>query len=1471
MNTPNTKRASLVAALILSAVPLFGCEVELSVQQAGTRPEVPLTAIGLASKLGCLLDSDCQAGRFCFQQSCTQECSDENPCSGGAHCSGSGRCMASVPDDGSRPALDEELLATLPTQVSDIKVLEAPAQQLEIDPGQPFAELRLTTATDVPGGALLYRVQLEGQQRTTQETRRVEGKREFKLLVPTGKAGGLAGEAEVQRVSLVTALGGFSVMLVPRIQVDGLYAGEIRIRQFGGPGIPLRFGLRVVPSGASFAEATERFIVLPASAQDVFSPISPKGDVEVEWVERPLSFDSEAGVYFARVAHPFAIASTSLFRDSGEVTRALRIEISAVEGKRVHGAVADRWLGLFDARTADGIVMPGQVALAGQMEAVRVSRLPADAAQPSQGEDTVGTPEIAAPVALKACSQATFATLLEELRASFLPVPPVDEPCQGVNSVANFGASESESRAMCALAIAEQALSGPSTAAQVRGFLDDSQPNPGGLPFSEFLEKCAAQQGYCVASPEMRCAEELVAYAYQTQTHELKQAGALLDAYQRVAREGYLGRQLAAFQVDTQTRLEWLRTSVAPAFLASELRAYNEDILARWETQVLDAHFDVLARQLAPEGLEVLARTPTDAEAQAVRKEILLDYTQTWQGAMEALQLAAQRWNALHQNDIKRVQARDAVRRRMFDLYLSAAILAELNRSSGSAGSSAAFGSGFSALMRSLEALSLPFNELVFMRDAEVVVSRSVDPESDSRTLLGDLEELARRAVADAQQSVDLVLAEASRAEIDPIVLTERMRAQIDELRAELIELCGLPLGCEVRDVDVRAECRVSVEAGRCGFISDTRTGDLASFETLAAQENVSEAGRAILSIRQAILDHRVAEEELRANTERAQIEYESAEAFAQKVREWDRNRRKVWSETERLLNEMWNIQEAALRAELRTIGETQQIRERAYVRQAANVSAWSSIRYKGVDADLALMGASTGLKQAGAALTLAGDEVDRIAEVWADGMPKALGLSNDTAAPARLAIGMSAFGVTTGMRAVAFALDASAAGIEVALEEQRARREAELSELSDLAELEALQSENALSALAERLRGFQLQYDWEAGSREALIDALRRNLELDLAYDRDLVELRDRREKVLLRLADTEGLRAKILRVEVTASQRQHEYMQVTQRAQLLSGRYEALRERLDSLDVLMASPSVIFAFANRLARAESRLDRAKQLLYDWLVALEYYAVRPFLDQRLAILLARNPSQLEAIANELLRLERACGGRVNYEVAELSLRDDLLRVGFDVAGELGETQTVVSAAERFRAILRRGNVPVDTQVRYSADERVGDLIGSRDVLAATFDIRLEDFANLPLSCNAKIASLGVQLVGEKLGAHVRPTVSVLYDGTSYLRSCQANIEDVVSVLPPGTTAFGPIAALRTSGRSVSPVAALNAFGSDGSDNRGLEGLPLASTYTVLIDAIASENGNVNWEALDDIRLRFTYAYQDLFPAGQCE
>lgn len=1464
-------KALIRRTILLSSLGLLngacGVEVQMGAGAVDASVTVPPSAIELASTQGCTLDVDCAEGLFCFQNHCTWECETDEDCRVGATCSPNGRCVLPASLRPTQPTasgeLDEEGFADVAGQ-QPVAIAEYPPSVVEIDPGEPFVTVSLRTAGPVEGNAIMYRVELEGEEGTTPRSLRSEGEREFRFQIPTGRASGSQGEADLQRVYLTTSIGGFPIDVVPRIALGGLYAADVAVREFGGSGLPIRFGLRVEPENASLEEAQERSILLPASAQDLLSPLrdASTAGAQAKWVRRPLEWDPVGQVWFARFAHRFEIGGNSQF-GGGQTTRLIRIEIHAVEGKRIRGALADRWEGLFDSRTADGVVVPAQVVLSGPFLAHRQERLPAEAVDPIEGEASVPSPPLGNPLPITECPD----NVLEPLLAQVALLSP--NPCEGITGVETFRRAGSEARAHCALAITERALEGPSTAAQVRAFLDDDQPNPGGISFGEFLERCAAGDGYCVPSPDLLCSEQLLAFAYQAQTTELGVAGELLENYQLAARESYLGRQLAAFQVDTNTRLDWLRTSEAPLFLASELRAYNEEILAKWERQVLQAHFDVLARQFTPSSLEVLGRAPTDPDAIAIRKTILLEQAQTWQGAMEALQIAAQRWNSLHQDDRKREEAAAYVRGRTLDLYLAAAVLSHLNRSSGSSATSSIFGSGFAALMRTQEQLSLPFNDLIFMRDAEVVVSRSVDPLSSANTVLRELEELARKAVEDAQASVDRVLDDAQEREVNAQVLTERMQTQDEELRAELVALCGLPQGCTVNDMSERPECAVMVEAGRCGFLLDPASGEYQSFEELEGMENVSEAGQALLAYRQALLEYRMAQDEFRANEERARIELQNAQAFADNLERWQQRRAEVEVEADRIGAEIDAIENATFAAHFAEIEQARKIRKAAYETQAQEIKNWAKIRNAGITADMQKMTAINALNRTADGLTLAGDEIDRVAALVKDGMPMSAGLSADFTFAARLAMGMSAFFVTTGMRSVAFGLDTIAMHLEAQLTEEQARREAQLSELSDLADLGAMRTENELEEIAAQLRQIELVNDREIAIRESLIEVMKRGLELDIAHDRDLMELEDRRLQAKIRLQDSAAAKVRILRAEIVAAQRQMAYMEVVQRAQLIQGRSLALQERLNQLENLIASPSVIFAYSNRLARAESRVERAKGLLYDWLVALEYYAVRPFINQRLAILLARNPSQLEAISNELLRLQRVCGGMITYETVDLSLRDDLLRGGF--AMRQAEDQGIIEPAQRFRAVLAKGNVPVDTQVRYSTDESIGDVIANRSVLAATFDLRLDDFANLALTCNAKIASIDVHLVGEGLGEHVRPTVSILYDGTSTMRSCQPNIAAIVGALDPGTTSFGPRTTFRTAGRSVSPVARIGEFGEPGTANRGLEGLPLASTYTVMIDPQKGENGKVDWSALDDVMLRLTYVYQDMFPAGQCE
>ena len=194
--------------------------------------------------------------------------------------------------------------------------------------------------------------------------------------------------------------------------------------------------------------------------------------------------------------------------------------------------------------------------------------------------------------------------------------------------------------------------------------------------------------------------------------------------------------------------------------------------------------------------------------------------------------------------------------------------------------------------------------------------------------------------------------------------------------------------------------------------------------------------------------------------------------------------------------------------------------------------------------------------------------------------------------------------------------------------------------------------------------------------------------------------------------------------------------------------------------------------------------------------------------------------------------------------------------------------ESVLSPEERFRSILANSHVPVDRRIRWSTSDSLSTILNRKSgVLAAVFPLRIDNFANLPLACNGKIESIAINIVGDV--GNTRPTVSLLYDGVSQLRSCQPNIDTYVEAFGQGMTSYGTITNLRTDGRSMSPLAGVNEFPDNIDDiNRTLSGLPVASEYTLLIDTELGDNSNVNWDNLEDIEIEVSYSYQDVFPSS---
>jgi hypothetical protein len=1449
----------------------------------------------IGSTSGCALDSDCAAGRHCFQGQCAYECDEATACSGDAVCTDRGRCVAAemvveqtitpAPvDDDAGGAADAGATGSADAGVTvvrlakdfvaadirtDLAVTAAPKSVFQVEEGQQEVVFAVDLNAPAPENGLPYRVERSDDPDASSKIHRTAGgdtRVEFHL--PTGLADAALEESSKVRVKLVTPVGDFTVAMVPERPISGTYVGTAVIETFGRTGLPIDFQIATRPDGASLQEAEKVWLLLPVGPERLFSPLSAP-DGSVEYVARELVYDDFVQRWVATYQMAFDLSGNQVVSvaDAEQVRRSLRFEIEPFEGDRVIGEFTDIWTGLYEVRSADGVTRLQDVQYTGNLELRRIG------SAPSHTEVEVVEYPDAQPALLPA------PPLDQCGGGAFFDVPAVDlgEPggpdefnynCAGIEASADFEAADSGAQASCAMAVAADALSGQTTGGMISAYLDADETNDGSQSFAEFMEECAAgTDGTCRPTPEVLCSRQLLAYAYRNQADDAAHIAALVAEYAEVTREAYLGQALGAFGADAKLRLEWLKTTDYPAVVVSAVQSLNQQLLSDWKEKVLDVHIGVLKGQFDPSGLAVLSRQVESGAAADAREQMLNEMTQGWRGAMDSLTLAATRWHTLLQGDAERAARRDYVSARMFDLYLSAGILKNLNLAADAGYLSARLGGGFAGLLRELGKLSMPFNELVYARDAEVVVNTSIDPLSGNDTLLSEREADALAEISRAHDSVLSVIERAQAEALSETQLRDRMNNEINDLRDTLVQMCGLPVGCTAADFRGDPQCHVRVAAGKCGFSVDKETNSILSFG--AGQQSVSEAGRALLNVVEAAQNVRIADEELRALVQRGALQYEELQVFAAKIQEWNRMRLDGVAALEANIQQRQDLRNETVAKVLDSIAQQAALRKAGIESQRETFAKWNQIRMENATIEIGLLIASNTARTAANGLRHAAEAVSLYKEAALEGFPKVVGASADVSAPGRLALSMAAASTTLGMRAAAVGFDVVAAGLEIGRQSFQLIEAAEMAALQDDAALGAAISADQLATLKEEAVKAEKLSQVELARLKEIIELAQAYRAAELAHERDLDTFRQRRLDLRQKLTSIAGLELRVLQAGLQYRQAVAEYLGVAQRAALKDAKLRDLLRQRANVNQLVGSPAVIFGRANRLAQAELRLERAKVKLMDWLVALEYYAVRPFMEQRQAILLARNTYQLEKIAEELRRLEQNCGGATNDVTSVISVRRDLLGLTHSVVDPVtGET---LSPEERFRRILQRGYVPIDKRVRYSSDDTVGSLM-SRDpsILSATFFIDLSDFANLELTCNAKVASLAVKLIGE-LG-DARATASILYDGTSKLRSCQPGIDEYVAQFGPDTTSYGSITHLRTAGRSMSPVSGINEFpGEPGQASQTFAGLPLASQYTLLINTEAGENRDLDWSKLEDVELRLTYSYQDIFPAGQCE
>ena len=1427
----------------------------------------PLQPLAFASAEACTIDVECVSGSYCFAGRCVSACIDDDTCDTGEVCTDRGRCVSANKD------LDE------PTTPLAVELAEAPSRDVRVGRSATSVPLQARLRGDRMPARIQYRLEdSEGLVDPTAvfEAEVTDGGVVFDVPITGDEVYGRTPREVTCRVS--SEAGSFAVVVQPELTVDASYAGEAFVATFGTVALPISFEIITDPPETSLDAATSAWLALPSGVGHVFSPL-PASSGET-WTAQPLVYDALLDRWVATFRHDYPLGEGSVL--DAAVTegtqRTLRFELATDAPGAVFGEFSDRWTGLYDVRSAGGVVSPQAVVFEGGIEANRVGAPRALAELNVLDSDPATIPTQPLPV-VDVCTAQMFGVDDGTTWGQPLTVVGRDGVLRScgesdetgvtfaILDTASFLSADTPAdvRASCALAVAESALQGETTGALLEQFFNEDGETPGGQSFDEFMQDCAAGvDGLCRPTEQVLCGRQALAFAYTAPLDEVEAGPALVDAYQRVTREAFLGRQLGAFQTDAETRQQWLEASDFPAIVTAVLRDFTAGLLNDWRENVLDVHLQVVAGQYDAAGLAMLSRQIADPDTVAARQQLLFEMSQSWRGAMESLTLATQRWNALLFDAAERRATSEEVAVRSLDLYLLAGVASNLNLRAGAGFANASFGAGFGALARERRKLTLSFDQLIYARDAEVVVSRSLDPESDNFNLLGRLEAAATAAIEAAAVSVGTIISEGTERELSATQVRNRLNNEIDALQDELVRLCGVPAGCALSDVGVDPACAVRVSAGECGFAIDPGS------ET-AIGVNTSDAASALNGIQEAMNGVLIAQSELEAANQRAALAEGRAAAFADAVQEWNATRLAAAEAVQDIIEARsadWSTEMQAIGA---SISERNQLRADLAADAAADASSWNSIRVGGINSDFGQIRTAFGLRASAQTLSLGATIVNRALNASITALPTVVGTVTDPSFAARGALATKGAIATSIADGIALSLRIGSEELMIQRDQAAELRNAELSQLrdQDLADdllvqnqIEALRDQAQLDMTAQQVAEFQI---------DRLIEQLRARAEAELAYERDLQELRDKRDDALDALVDLSTLSLRVGQAGLGVAQKELEYLQVVQRGELLASRLEVLEGQRQNVNQLLGSPAVVFAWANRLAQAESELERAKVALMNWLVGMEYYAVRPFMDQRIQILLARNTYQLEAIAAEMARLQNQCGGALNEQSAVVSVAR---LIGADQATANADTAEVASPAELMQARLRRGDVSVDRRVRVSADVSGVDLNARGDLLSTTVTIDVDRFANLGSSCNAKIVAFDVSLVGDDLGDDLLPTVSIVYDGTSRVRSCQPNLSEYVAQFGAGATAFDTLTSFRSPSRSVSVVAGNGEFPTDGfgaGGNRTLSGLPLASSYMLVIDPTLGDNRFVNWANLEDIELRVNYAYQDFFPVGACQ
>ena len=1454
--------------------------------------------LALSSKKGCRIDTDCVDGLFCFHGACVKECDAANKCAIGT-CGSNGRCLK---QSGSKKLRDRSSLdAVADNMIPDVKFLKKPDGKLDVLAAQETVETTLETLEDY--GPILYRVEAEGANANEAasavavETPVENGKKKYvyTFVIPATKSA-MGDKGEVESVALITSAGTFNIDLLPHPEASGAYEGAVVANQFGGGAIPFRAAVEVTPKNPKkFDDIKSIKLYLPVSGNDIYSPETVEDKLHWTWVNMSKTADDRNCHVKGHVcweatfgSNNFSIDGSAIISKDTKLYRSVRVEFSDYDASfnRFEGYVNDGFKGIYREKSAadNSEIEWAEVTVEGDLLMVRTSDDDWNNANKDVREHKVQL-DINRPVneaAAARCSAEDFSKIFAGTGCT-------------VTSIEDFNALSDADKARCTVAGADALLEDPNlTSKLIATFLESSDAaelagKTGCTSFVEFLTACSAQEAcsaggkaLCVERTDFICAADLLASLFFEKTDDLNDPANAINEGQTsvyaeavfadmlsLMRESYLGPQFAAYQHDIDIRKQWLENVDAPRFLSSELEKFNDGLLKKWEENVLKAHFGVIAKQFSQGVIEAMARNIDNSNVKTLRESALTDYADAWQGASEALALATRRYDSLLTEDKKRLDAASNIRPKLLDLYIVGAVESKMDLDNEVTSLSASYGPGINEITNGVKSLDQSFEDLIYMRDAEIAVSRSLDPESNNNNLLKRRKAAAEKALKAADEKKTYVFDKIKNQEFNEKSITALLSNNVNNLKGEMANLCGLPAGCSSID-----ECEVEVETFKCGFRIDKNNNNVPT-DLNSGDPNIGTAGAAILAFREALQDTRIAQADLEAQNTKVNEAQSVADSFSTAIAEVNAKRKESIAKIQANITEIKTKLTENETAALSKLEQEVTFMNEDATEAASAIEKWKEKATTRQNEQEALMEDIASYQNQSLAASFSGEVITRTFDLISEYFDYDPGDTPFSSTASQLLAaargGYKTVGYAGWLIADSVRLSADTKANNAQLDLDKKQLEADFADA--LAEL--TDEKDALERRAE-VQAALNEYEKTIASNTARIEELKlANDEIQKVLDNqaqiiyDGEQLKQLTSNVASLKADIATKQAVIEKTALAADRKLLEYLAIAQNAQLLKSQYDSAKQRLANVQNVYSTPASVFSYASDLEVVESNINSAKEKIYDYLALVEYYAVRPFVDLRRAIYLAKAPNDLNAILNKIDELVENCGSTAQQNQPEITIS---LREFMGITRDYSE----MTVSERFRAVMSKADLPVDSLTRYTADTNVKQLLRQGNLMAGTFQIDTSSF-NIGANCNAKIKTIAVRIEGDNLNKSegaVYPNITVFYNGAATLTSCQPNMDAVVTPLG-GRTKFGTQSMFSIPTEKMSPNSGLGSYTKLTSDtkfeendfgepNYTFDGLPIMTSYTVLIDPNMNDNTKINWDNIDDIKLKIKYSYDSL-------